>query len=384
MHRAEYLLWLKHMGIASQGKLMHAIEYFSSPEEIYNADAEALKECGMFNEKETAYILKKDMSFVEAEIERCNRERCYLVDYYSKFYPKALREIPEPPLVLYVKGSREALNKSDAVTIAGSRASDAYGISVSQNLAAAFAAKGESVVSGMALGVDSAAATGAVNAGGTAIGILCCGIDVDYPKGSQSLRDRITASGGAVITEFEMGTAPQAGYFHIRNRLMAGMSRLTVIVQAGEKSGALITARKAAEYSRSVAAVPNPIDSVSSAGVNALIADGADIIYDIDKYVTEYTDGKRKRTAESDEVPEQKEEPKPKPKERKSAKKAVSDGNTESDNMMELISYLGEEPLLPAELAEKSGRSMKWINSTLIILEVSGKVKLLPDGRYGL
>lgn len=382
MHRVEYLLWLKHMGIASQGKLMHAIEYFSSPEEIYNADAEALKECGMFNEKEIAYILKKDMSFVEAEIERCNRERCYLVDYYSKFYPKALREIPEPPLVLYVKGSREALNKSDAVTIAGSRASDAYGISVSQGLAAAFASKGESVVSGMAHGVDSAAATGAVNAGGTAIGILCCGIDVDYPKGGQSLRDRIIAAGGAVITEFEMGTAPQSGYFHIRNRLMAGMSRLTVIVQAGEKSGALITARKAAEYSRLVAAVPNPIDSVASAGVNALIADGADVIYDIDKYVTEYTDGKRKKRAEGDEVPEQKAEQKPKIK--KSEKKAVSDGNTESDNMLELIGYLKDEPLLPSELAEKSGRSMKWINSTLIILEVSGKVKLLPDGRYGL
>lgn len=122
------------MGIASGGKLLEAIEYFSSPEEIYNADKEALTECGMFNEKEIAYLEKKDMSFVAGEIERCNRERCYLVDYYSKFYPKALREIPEPPLMLYVKGSREALMKADMVTVAGSRSSDAYGVSVATSI----------------------------------------------------------------------------------------------------------------------------------------------------------------------------------------------------------------------------------------------------------
>lgn len=392
MHRVEYLLWLKHMGIASQGKIMEAIEYFSSPEEIYNADTEALTECGMFNQKEIAYLEKKDVSFVTEEIERCNRERCYLVDYYSRFYPEALRSVPEPPLILYVKGSREVLNSSGAVTIAGSRSSDAYGISVAQSLAGAFALNGEVIVSGMAHGVDSAAALGAVNSGGKAIGVLCCGMDVDYPKGSAAMREKIIASGGAVITEFEMGTAAQSGYFHIRNRIMAGLSQLTVIVQAGEKSGALITAKKAKEYSRRLAAVPNPIDSVASLGVNALIADGAEMIYDIDGYVSRYADDKTKSLAEAEKEKQEaknraaEEETRRKEEKAKksSGKKAVSAGNTESDNMMELISLLKDGPLSQSELAEKSGRSIKWINSTLIILEVSGKVKLLPDGRYGL
>lgn len=379
MHRAEYLLWLKHMGIASGGKLIEAIEYFSSPEEIYNADKEALTECGMFNEKEIAYLEKKDMSFVAGEIERCNRERCYLVDYYSKFYPKALREIPEPPLMLYVKGSREALMKADMVTVAGSRSSDAYGVSVATSIGSAFASKGEVIVSGMAHGVDSSAAMGAINSGGTVIGVLCSGMDVDYPKGSEHLREKIISSGGALITEFEMGTPAQSGYFHLRNRIMAGLSGLTVIVQAGEKSGALITAKAAKAYSRRLAAVPNPIDSAMSIGVNSLIADGAEVIYDIDKFADDYADDKKSEVKE----PETQKEP-PAVKAKPSGKKAVSEGNTESDNMMELISYLKDEPLTPSELSEKSGRSMKWVNSTLIILEVSGRVKLLPDGRYGL
>lgn len=367
------------MGIASGGKLIEAIEYFSSPEEIYNADKEALTECGMFNEKEIAYLEKKDTSFVAEEIERCNRERCYLVDYYSKFYPKALREIPEPPLILYVKGSREALLSADTVTIAGSRSSDAYGVSVAGELGSAFASKGETVVSGMAHGIDSASATGAINSGGKVIGVLCCGMDVDYPKGSAHLREKIISSGGALITEFEMGTQAQSGYFHLRNRIMAGLSPLTVIVQAGEKSGALITAKAAVAYSRRLAAVPNPIDSAMSLGVNSLIAEGAEVIYDIGRFADDYAEEKKNSVKE----PEPAKEPAEK-KAKPSGKKAVSEGNTESDNMMELTGYLAEEPLTPSELAEKSGRSMKWVNSTLIILEVSGKVKLLPDGRYGL
>lgn len=367
------------MGIASQGKLIEAIEYFSSPEEIYNADREALTECGMFNEKEIAYLEKKDMDFVAREIERCNSERCYLVDYYSKFYPEALRKIPEPPLMLYVKGSREALMKSGMVTIAGSRSCDAYGVSTASALGSAFASKGEIIVSGMAHGIDSAAATGAINSGGSVIGVLCCGMDVDYPKDSAHLREKVISGGGALITEFEMGTNAQSGYFHLRNRIMAGLSPLTVIVQAGEKSGALITAKTAKAYSRRLAAVPNPIDSAMSMGVNSLIADGAEVIYDIDKFADLYAEEKKAEEKE----PEAKTEP-PVKASKPSGKKAVREGNTESDNMMELTEYLKDGPLSPSELSEKSGRSIKWVNSTLIILEVSGRVKLMPDGRYGL
>lgn len=379
MHRAEYLLWLKHMGFSSKGKLLPAIEYFSSPEEIYNADKEALTECAMFSEKEIAYLLKKDMSFVSEEIERCNKERCYLVDYYSKFYPEALRKLSDPPLILYVKGKREALLEGSFVTVAGSREADSYGIAQAGAIASGFALSGFNIVSGMAHGIDSASASAAVNSGGKVIGVLCCGMDVDYPKDSGALREKIIASGGAVISEFEMGTVPQAGYFHIRNRIMAALSPLTVIVQAGEKSGAMITARLAKKLNKRVAAVPNPIDSKSARGVNSLIAEGAEVIYDVPLFVSEYL-GEVKNEKKEPET-----EKKPLPEVKKApSRRAVSEGNTESDNMMELTKLLKDGPLSKEKIAEKSKRSIKWVNSTLIILEVSGRVKLLPDGRYSL
>lgn len=385
MHRAEYILWLKNMGLSSAGKLLPAIEYFSSPEEIYNADREAIEECGMFNEREIEYLFKKDMSFVKEEIERCNKERCYLVDYFSKFYPEALKDIPEPPLMLYVKGNREALKYKNAVTVVGSRSATGYGISVAGELSSELAAGGITIVSGMAHGIDSAAATGAFSASGRVIGVLCSGIDVDYPADSASMREKIISSGGAVITEFPMGTPPQAGYFHIRNRIMAGLSELTAVVEAGEKSGALLTAKLAKKYSRRVAAVPNPIDSVSGKGANMLIADGAEMILDVGGfaagYIGELSEEKEKEEKEEKEPYEVKEVA---PKIKASGKKAVSDGNTESDNMMELTVHLKNGPLFAEELAEKSGRNIKWVNSTLIILEVSGKVKRLGDGRYSL
>ncbi len=379
MHRAEYLLWLKHMGLSSKGKLLPAIEYFSSPEEIYNADKEALLECAMFSEKEIAYLLKKDMSFVSEEIERCNKERCYLVDYYSKFYPEALRKLSDPPLILYVKGKREALSEGSFVTVAGSREADSYGIAQASAIASGFALSGFNIVSGMAHGVDSASASAAVNSGGKVIGVLCSGMDVDYPKDSGALREKIIASGGAVISEFEMGTVPQAGYFHIRNRIMAALSPLTVIVQAGEKSGAMITARLAKKLNKRVAAVPNPIDSPSARGVNSLIAEGAEVIYDVPLFVSEYL-GEVKNEKKEPET-----EKKPLPEVKKApSRRAVSEGNTESDNMMELTKLLKDGPLSKEKIAEISKRSIKWVNSTLIILEVSGRVKLLPDGRYSL
>ena len=186
---------------------------------------------------------------------------------------------------------------------------------------------------------------------------------MDSPKDSGPLREKIIASGGAVISEFEMGTVPQAGYFHIRNRIMAALSPLTVIVQAGEKSGAMITARLAKELNKRVAAVPNPIDSPSARGVNSLIAEGAEVIYDVPLFVSEYLGEVKNENKE----PETEKKPLPEVKKAPS-KRAVSEGNTESDNMMELTKLLKDGPLSAEKIAEKSKRSIKWVNSTLIIL----------------
>ncbi len=374
MHRVEYLLWLKHMGISSNGKFLPALEYFSSPEELYAGDREAYEECGMFNQKEIEYLLNKDMTFVKEEIERCNAKRIYLVDYYSKAYPRALREIPEPPLILYVAGDKGVLN-TPSVTLVGSRKADSYGITLSQEIAATFAQGGFTVVSGLAEGIDRSASLGAMNGGGKTIGVLCAGMDMDYPSNSRDFKNKIIASGGAVISEFEFGTPALSGYFPLRNRIMAGLSDLTIVVQAGEKSGALITARHAISFGRKVAAVPGRIDIEESKGCFRLIEEGVSMLFDIPSFFMDYMESYRSKSEET-EIKEEK------PVKKTSGKTAVRQGENESDNMIELCNLLKSGPKSPSELSELSKRSIKWVSSSLIILEVSGKVKMLPDGKY--
>ncbi len=376
MHRVEYLLWLKHMGISSNAKLLPALEYFSSPEELYAGDREAYEECGMFSGKEIEYLLNKDMTFVKEEIERCNSKRIYLVDYYSKAYPEALREIPEPPLILYVAGDKSILN-TPSVTVVGSRKADSYGITLAQEIAAAFSQGGFTVVSGLAEGIDRSAALGAMNAGGKTVGVLCAGMDVDYPAQSRDFKNKIITSGGAVISEFEFGTPALSGYFPIRNRIMAGLSDLTVVVQAGEKSGALITARHALAYGKKVAAVPGRIDIEESRGCFSLIEEGASMLWDIPSFCTDYVENYKKKDIK-EVIKEEK------PIKKAPGKTAVRQGENESDNMIELCDLLKSGPKSPSQLSEISGRSIKWVSSSLIILEVSGKVKMLPDGKYSV
>ncbi|MDP4133605.1 MAG: DNA-protecting protein DprA, partial [Bacillota bacterium] len=335
------------------------------------------------------------------EIELCNKNRVYLVDYYSKYYPPLLRKTPEPPLVLYVLGDKSCLT-SDPVALVGCRLCDSYGLTVAQDLGREFATKGYSIVSGMAVGIDSASMLGAINAGGKVIGVLGCGPDIDYPQESAMLRNKILSGAGALISEYEFGTPPLSSNFPFRNRILSGMSHLTVMVQGTIKSGALITARLSAEQGRETASVPGPINSPLSGGTNLLIADGITPVISIDGFVEDFAndhpvkDSLALHQAEKEiNVPEEKIEPKEskEPKENIETKENIVSGNREvkktnkseskeSDNMSELLKVLKEAPATIDELCKKTGRDSKWISSTLIILEVSGKVKSMPGGSY--
>ncbi len=381
MHRVEYLLWLRNMGRSSGSKFLDALEYFSSPEALYNATDEELSECGMFTEEEKRYLLKKDMRPVAEEIERCNKTQTYLVDYYSRTYPTHLRDLSDPPPVLYVRGNKAALS-SPCVTVVGSRRADSYGLSVAQEIGAALSLHQLSVVSGMAQGIDQAAAVGALRSGGRAIGVLCCGVDVDYPSGSESLREKILSQGGAIVSEFPFGTTARSGYFPMRNRLMAALSAATCVVQAGAKSGALLTARAARELGRRLYAVPGRIDLEESRGANALLSEGACMVTDPSAFAMELAERIKSGAAADavEEMPMEKQTSVRQP----SGKKAVSDGQTESDNMVALYALLKHGPATLEALAEQSGRSVKWVASTLVIAEVSGKVSVNADGLWQL
>lgn len=200
-------------------------------------------------------------------------------------YPARLREIPDPPPALFVGGE---LSDGLSVALVGSRKASSSGMEVARRLARALAERGVCVVSGLALGVDAAAHEGALDASGKTVGVLGCGIDVVYPRTNRELYGRVKAA-GALVSEYYLGEAPLAWRFPARNRIVAGLCGCTVVVEAPEKSGALITARHALDAGRDVWAVPGPPDAPECRGSNKLLADGAGVLWDIDEFLEAVT-----------------------------------------------------------------------------------------------
>jgi len=190
-------------------------------------------------------------------------------------YPSLLAEIARPPVLLYVRGEVRCL-AHPGVAVVGTRRATDYGRRTADAIARDLVAAGLSVVSGLALGIDGAAHAAALDAGGVTVAVLGCGLDIPYPAGSERLRDAIAAH-GALVSEYPPGAEPLPGRFPARNRIVSGLSLATVVVEAGERSGALVTAALAADQGRDVYAVPGPIDRPQSRGANRLIADGAGV-----------------------------------------------------------------------------------------------------------
>jgi len=195
-------------------------------------------------------------------------------------YPAQLADLPDAPAVLYVRGELERFGNAvaaDRVAIVGARRATDYGLQQARGLGRGLAAAGLTVVSGMALGVDAAAHLGALEANGITLAVLACGPEQAYPPSKRRLHARIAAT-GAVVSELPPGTPIRRWCFPARNRIIAALAQATVVVEAGERSGSLITAGQAADLGREVAAVPGLVTAPLAAGTNALIADGAQLI----------------------------------------------------------------------------------------------------------
>ena len=225
------------------------------------------------------------MSRVAAAVTRAADRGVHLIAWDDASYPAALSAITDPPPVLWVRGNPAALT-SRAVAIVGSRAGSPYALAVAERLAADLCAHSIVIVSGLARGVDSAAHRGAVAAGGVTLAVLGSGADVIYPAEHRQLAREIE-TGGAIVSELVPGTPPQKQFFPLRNRIISGLSRAVLIVEAGEKSGSLITARMALEQGRDVLAVPGNVLSGRNRGGHALLKDGAKIVESADDILEE-------------------------------------------------------------------------------------------------
>jgi DNA processing protein len=264
---------LEGLGVRGAHRL---VEHFGSPQAAYMASLTELESCGIPARVAQSIFAQAGLKEAARDLEASAKAACQVVAYSSDDYPPRLKQIADPPLVLYVRGDVKVLSRY-ALAIVGTRRPTAYGGQVAQRLARDLAQRQLVIVSGLARGIDSAAHRGALEAAGKTVAVLGSGIDVIYPRENKRLAEQV-AECGALISEFPPGTSPAPENFPIRNRTISGLALGVVVVEAAEYSGSLITARLALEQNREVFAVPGNITSAQSFGPNHLIKQGAKLV----------------------------------------------------------------------------------------------------------
>ncbi len=268
-----YWIWLQS-ALGVQSRLDELIAYFGTPRRLFELGDFEWRLSGLFTAKQLEKLRTRRPEEAGAVLTQCADNGWTILTPQDPLYPARLRALPNFPAVLYVWGRMPALDGKVTLAVVGAREASLQGRQVAHCLCEAFAKAGAVVVSGGALGIDAAAHMGALEGGGETVAFLGCGLGARYLMENQHLRESI-ARHGAVVSEFPPGTLPSRATFPIRNRLLSGVSCGTVVIEAGEKSGSLITARCALEQGRDVFAVPGDIVSSAYTGANRLIRDGA-------------------------------------------------------------------------------------------------------------
>ena len=329
--------------------------------------------------QQAVLLADHDLTAANRILADCQRLNISLLTLQDAAYPSRLKNIYDPPCLLYYKGRMPAFDEEAAIAVVGTRDCTPYGVACAEKLSFGLASGGALIVTGLAAGVDSAAARGALRAGGTVAGVVGNGLDVPYPYENRYLYEDVAAA-GVLISEYPPGTRPAASHFPVRNRILSGLALATLVVEAPERSGALITANTALEQGRDVFAVPGPIDAENSVGCNRLIRDGAGLVSEawdiLREYEARFPDKLRQK--ESREEPEvlgyqarQKEEPRVVPPALDPTDPAL--GLT--DDQIRLLRLLPEEdPIQVDDLIELSGIPTRRVLSALTMLEIENYV----------
>ncbi len=348
-------------------KLRRMQEAFGSSHKILSVSKSELKKIAGIGDKIAEEIIKaKDNPGLKKELDLVKKHKVKIITINDKDYPKNLKEIYDPPIVLYLKGSLEQ-DDGLALAIVGSRRASFYGLSIAEKLAGELSGVGLTIISGMARGIDSAAHRGALKAGGRTLAILGSGLSNIYPPENKPLFEKIQTQ-GAVISEFPMQMEPLAQNFPRRNRIISGLSIGVVVVEAARNSGAIITADCALEQGREVFAVPGKIDSATSWGTNKLIKQGAKLVEDSQDIIEEL---KPRLKTLLKEIPAQN-----KSKEAKESSKPPSSGLTKEES--NIFNLLTANPRHIDEIIDESGWSAPLVMSALMRLELKHLIKQLP------
>ena len=272
---AVYWIWLSLRLNNQNTVFQHLLDVFgNSPLEIYRAKRKELESAGNLNEEQISALCDKNISEAMSIYNYCEKNRVGILTYNDSYYPESVKNMKNPPILLYYIGNLPNVNRKLCISVVGTRKMTEYGMRSAYKISYELASAGVVIVSGMALGIDSVASAGAISAHGATIAVLGCGIDVVYPKQHRKLR-KIICENGAVVTAYHPSTPAYRTNFPERNAIISAFSAGTLIVEAPMKSGAMLTAEDASEQSRVVYALPGSIEEPTSEGPNHLIKEGA-------------------------------------------------------------------------------------------------------------
>ena len=344
------------IGPAKTRKLLNAFD--GDLAAAWHADAEALQTAGLDRRALQNLLEVRATRDLDAEMERIRAQGISVLTWEDEDYPRLLREIYDPPPVLYVKG--QILPEDEwAVAVVGTRAATTYGKEAATRIAGGLARNGVTIVSGLARGIDSAAHRAALEAGGRTIGVLGCGLDIIYPPENRRLAAQIIQH-GALISEYPLGTPPEGSNFPPRNRIISGISLGVVIVEAGRRSGALITADYALDQGREVFAVPGNIFRHASQGTNALIREGATPVLSVEDIL---------EALNLTMISKQ-----------QAARAIIPENETES----RLLKCLSADPIHVDEIGQQTGLPISEVTSALTLMELKGLVRQVGGMHYVL
>ncbi len=339
------------------------VEAEGSPEAVLGAENAALTRVDGITATQVSKLrAAQARADIAATLESLAELGAELLPFTDERYPALLLETADPPPLLYVRG--EMTSRDDlAVALVGTRRRTPYGEMVAQRLTADLVRRGFTIVSGLAVGIDADVHAAAVEAGGRTIAVLACGIDVDYPSANRELRERIVQS-GAVVTELAPGTPPTRDRFPQRNRILSGLALGTVVIEAPKKSGALITARLAAEEGREVFAVPGNITSPVSRGCHALLREGATLVETAEDVV----DG---LGIMLEAVPEREPE--------QERRRKLEDLPGDQQQVLDALSH---QPRNIDDVTADCGLAAAQVSAALMLLEVKGLVRRFPGNQF--
>lgn len=329
MDNTVYWIWLQQALKPGSSKVKIINHFYKNIKDFYDGKEREWRLCGCFTNKEISALCDSSLEEAEKTFRLSQNLGYKIICICDEEYPNLLRHIDNPPALLYVKGDISFLNSVKSIGIVGTRKASEYGLTMAHDLSHDLALNNVAVISGGALGIDSAAHQGALDAGGKTVAVLGCGINYPYLLGNLKLRNEISNS-GAVISEYPPNFPSKPFTFPIRNRIISGISSGIVVIEAGKKSGSLITANLANNQNRDVFVVPVNKESKNSEGSFSLIEDGAMVVANVQDILSEYNNNLNIKKEKSTNLEN-------KPSIQKSKKRNISDVPKEYRNIFEIL-----------------------------------------------